>query len=85
MVPFLLIDLTFLGANLLKVVEGGWVPLAFGGLVMTVMYTWRRGSRFCSRRPGDRRFRCDDLVRMLEKKPPLRVPGTAVFLTSDSG
>src|SRR6516165_9854865 len=43
--PFLMIDLTFLGANLLKVVEGGWVPLAFGGLVMVVMYTWRRGSR----------------------------------------
>src|SRR5215813_1517801 len=44
-VPFLLIDLTFLGANLLKVVEGGWVPLALGGLLMVVMYTWRRGSR----------------------------------------
>ena len=39
------IDLTFLGANLLKVVEGGWVPLALGALVMVVMYTWRRGSR----------------------------------------
>ena len=43
--PFLLIDLTFLGANLLKVVEGGWMPLALGALVMMVMYTWRRGSR----------------------------------------
>src|SRR5262249_45006922 len=45
MVPFLLIDLTFLGANLLKVLEGGWVPLALGGAVMVLMYTWRRGSR----------------------------------------
>ena len=43
--PFLFIDLTFLGANLLKVVEGGWMPLALGGVVMVVMYTWRRGSR----------------------------------------
>ena len=43
--PFLLIDLTFLAANLLKVVEGGWMPLALGGVVMVVMYTWRRGSR----------------------------------------
>src|SRR5262245_66481061 len=43
--PFLFIDLTFLGANLLKVVEGGWVPLALGGLVMAVLYTWRPGSR----------------------------------------
>src|SRR5213075_3025512 len=43
--PFLLIDLIFLGANMLKVHEGGYVPLAFGGFVMLVMYTWRRGSR----------------------------------------
>ena len=43
--PFLLIDLTFLSANLIKVFEGGWMPLALGALVMLVMYTWRRGSR----------------------------------------
>ncbi len=45
MVPFLVIDLTFLSANLLKVVQGGWVPLLLGGIVMVVMYTWRRGSQ----------------------------------------
>src|SRR6202008_3291002 len=45
MAPLVLIDLTFLGANLLKVMEGGWVPLALGGVIMAVMYTWRRGSR----------------------------------------
>ena len=45
MVPFLVIDLTFLSANMLKVVEGGWVPLALGGVVMLVMYTWRRGTQ----------------------------------------
>ena len=45
MLPFFVIDLTFLGANLLKVVEGGWVPLALGGVLMVMMYTWRRGSR----------------------------------------
>ena len=43
--PFLFLDLTFLAANLLKVFEGGWVPLALGGIVMLLMYTWRRGSR----------------------------------------
>jgi len=81
-VPFLMIDLTFLGANLLKVVEGGWVPLAFGGLVMAVMYTWRRGSRLLYDKTRRQEISLDDLVRMLEKKPPIRVPGTAVFLTS---
>jgi KUP system potassium uptake protein len=82
MLPFLLIDLTFLGANLLKVVEGGWVPLAFGGLVMTVMYTWRRGTRLLFEKTRKQEIPLADLVRMLEKKPPVRVPGTAVFLTS---
>jgi KUP system potassium uptake protein len=82
MAPFLLIDLTFLGANLLKVVEGGWVPLAFGGLVMVVMYTWRRGSRLLFEKTRRQEIPLNDLVRMLEKKPPMRVPGTAVFLTS---
>src|SRR4030081_3589685 len=82
MAPFLLIDLTFLGANLLKVVEGGWVPLALGGLVMVVMYTWRRGSRLLFEKTRRQEISLDQLVRMLEKKPPVRVPGTAVFLTS---
>src|SRR5579871_4411226 len=82
-VPFLFIDLTFLSANLLKVVEGGWVPLALGGLVMLVMYTWRRGTRLLYEKTRRLETPLDDLVRMLEKKPPQRVPGTAVFLTSD--
>src|ERR1700751_3605043 len=43
--PFLFLDLTFLAANLLKVWEGGWVPLALGAWVMLLMYTWRRGRR----------------------------------------
>jgi KUP system potassium uptake protein len=81
--PFLLVDLTFLSANMLKVVEGGWVPLAIGGLVMLVMYTWRRGTRLLYAKTRRLETPLDDLVRILEKKPPQRVPGTAVFLTSD--
>jgi KUP system potassium uptake protein len=82
MVPFILIDLTFLGANLLKVVEGGWVPLALGALLMVVMYTWRRGSRLLLEKTRRLETPLHDLVRILERKPPARVPGTAVFLTS---
>ena len=82
--PFLLIDLTFLGANLLKVFEGGWVPLALGGVVMLLMCTWRRGSRLLFEKTAQAaKCRSTDLVAMLEKQPPQRVPGTAVFLTSD--
>jgi len=81
--PFLFLDLTFLTANLLKVVEGGWVPLALGTWVMLLMYTWRRGSRLLFEKSRKLEFPLADLIAMLEKRPPQRVPGTAVFLTSD--
>ena len=83
MLPFLFIDFTFLSANLLKIVEGGWMPLALGALVMAVMYTWRRGSRFLFEKTRRLETPLESLVKSLEKKPPARVPGTAVFLTSD--
>ncbi|UPJ52844.1 potassium transporter Kup [Bradyrhizobium sp. 200] len=81
--PFLFLDVTFLAANLLKVFEGGWVPLALGGIVMLLMYTWRRGSKLLFEKSRKLEFPLADLVAMLEKRPPQRVPGTAVFLTSD--
>jgi KUP system potassium uptake protein len=81
--PFLFIDLTFLGANLLKIVEGGWVPLAFAAAVCVVMQTWHHGSRLLFAKTRKLETPLDALVAMLEKKPPLRVPGTAVFLSSD--
>src|SRR6185437_6849142 len=81
--PFLFIDLTFLSANLLKIVEGGWMPLVLGALVMTIMYTWRRGSRLLVEKTRKNEVPLAGLVQSLEKKSPHRVPGTAVFLTSD--
>ena len=81
--PFLLLDLTFLAANLLKVVQGGWMPLALGSLVLTAMYTWRRGTRLLAEKTRRQETPLDQLVVMLERKPPIKVPGTAVFLTSD--
>jgi KUP system potassium uptake protein len=83
MLPFLFIDFTFLSANLLKIVEGGWMPLALGALVMAVMYTWRRGTRLLFEKTRRLETPLESLVKSLEKKPPVRVPGTAVFLTSD--
>jgi KUP system potassium uptake protein len=83
MLPFLFIDVTFLSANLLKIVEGGWMPLALGAGVMTIMYTWRRGSRLLFEKTRRLETPLEGLVTSLEKKPPARVPGTAVFLTSD--
>jgi len=81
--PFLFVDLTFLTANMLKIVEGGWMPLALGALVMVIMYTWRRGSRLLVLKTRKQEIPLKSLVASLEKKAPHKVPGTAVFLTSD--
>src|SRR6202045_2788238 len=78
MAPFLVVDLTFLTANLLKVVEGGWVPLALGMMLMIVMYTWRRGTRLLFEKTRRQEMSLNGLVAMLERKPPETVPGTAV-------
>ena len=59
------------------------MPLALGGVVMLLMYTWRRGSRLLFEKSRKLEFPLAELVAMLEKRPPQRVPGTAVFLTSD--
>jgi KUP system potassium uptake protein len=83
LVPLVGLDLTFLAANLLKVLEGGWMPLALGSVVMLLMYTWRRGSRLLFDKSRKQELPLADLVAMLEKRPPQRVPGTAIFLTSD--
>ena len=52
MLPFILIDFTFLVANLLKVPQGGWVPLLIGGCLVTVMLTWRGAHASSPRRPA---------------------------------
>ena len=81
--PFLVIDLIFFGANLMKVVEGGFVPLMIAAGFMIVMWTWTRGTSILV----DKARRSDvpfvEMAQRLTRKPPLRVPGTAVFLTSD--
>ena len=82
MLPFTLIDVTFLGANLLKVPQGGWVPLFIGGFLVLLMLTWRKGARILAQKTRRLEMPVEELIRMLEKNPPHRVPGTAVFLTA---
>jgi len=80
---FLTIDLAFLAANLVKVLEGGWVPLSLAALSMIVMWTWVRGTDLLAKKTHRDSIPTADLIRMLEKSKPTRVPGTAVFLTGD--
>ena len=68
--PFMLIDLTFLTANMLKVLDGGWMPLALGAAIMLVMYTWRRGSGILSEKTRRTELPLDELIERLERKPP---------------
>lgn len=79
---FLLTDLAFLAANLMKIVEGGWVPLLIAGAVMIVMWTWVRGTHILIEKFRRDSIPIPDLIRMLEKSIPIRVPGTAIFLTN---
>src|SRR6266581_1379045 len=81
--PFLIIDVSFFFANSMKIFDGGWMPLALALLVILVMYTWRTGSQLLFDKTRKQELPLAQLVKMLEAKPPQRVPGTAVFLTSD--
>jgi KUP system potassium uptake protein len=83
MVPLVIVDATFFSANLLKLLEGAWVPLLFGILMVTLILTWRRGTRILGNKTRKTEVPLEALLHSLEKKPPHVVPGTAVFLTSD--
>jgi KUP system potassium uptake protein len=80
---FLSIDVSFFVANLYKVLDGGWIPLLLGGVMVVIMWTWARGSDILSVKTHRDSIPMKDLIKMLEKSKPVRVPGTAIFLTSD--
>lgn len=77
----LIVDLAFLGANLLKIADGGWIPLGFGALVFTVMLTWHNGLKALHRRYVARSESIEDFLKRLAKEKVARVAGTGVFLT----
>ncbi len=80
---FLVIDLSFFVANLYKVLDGGYVPLLLGSATFVVMWTWTRGSRILVEKTHRDSIPMAQLLKMLEKSKPTRVPGTAVFLTNN--
>ena len=82
-VPFLLIDLTFVAANLTKLVTGGYVPVVIAAVLIVLMLTWVRGTGILFAKVRKTDVPLTELVNMLGKSPPHRVKGTAVFLTSD--
>ena len=87
--PLFAIEAVFLAANLLKVHDGGWVPLALAGVIILVMWTWTKGSRYLREKIARNDIPLDTFIMSLEgsinrgsRNAPVLVPGTAVFLTS---
>lgn len=80
---FFIIDLSFFSANLIKIVEGGWLPLLLGGLLFCLFMTWYTGRHTLRARVKDQGIPLIPFVESLMQNPPHRVEGTAVFLTGN--
>jgi len=77
------LDVVFVGANLLKIPQGAWLPLLLAGGLVTAMLTWARGARRLALKAQQDTLPLADLARTLAAKPPHRTAGTAIFLTSE--
>jgi KUP system potassium uptake protein len=77
---FLVADLSFWGANLPKIPDGGWFPLVVAGIIFGLMTTWKKGRDILSQRLSQQRLPLEDFIQDVEKREISRVPGTAVFM-----
>ena len=82
-VPFLAIDLIFFGANILRVVDGGWVPLTIGAIICLIIWIWVRGKRIIDDKENEGVITLSELGKSLSKSSLARVDGTAVYLTAN--
>ena len=81
-VLFASIDLSFVGGNLFKVSQGGWLPLVIGAVIFTLMTTWKTGRLLVAERLTARALPLDEFMNRVKATPPVRVSGTAVFMTA---
>jgi KUP system potassium uptake protein len=82
---FFVVDFAFFSSNLLKLLEGGWFPLMIGGCIFTLMTTWKRGRSILNEKLKTDAIDLKSFLASVFEAPPLRVPGTAVFLTGEPG
>ncbi|APO66610.1 potassium transporter Kup [Rhizobium mongolense] len=86
LLPLLVLELIFLGANLLKIHDGGYIPILIATAFIVVMWTWRRGTALLMEKTRHTDIPLPSFVSSIERKSdhsPAHVPGTAIFLTSD--
>jgi KUP system potassium uptake protein len=81
--PFLVLDVIFFGANILRVAQGGWVPLVVGAVIGLTIWIWVRGKKLITDQEQANAIPLVDIVKMLAANPPTSVKGTAVYLTSN--
>jgi KUP system potassium uptake protein len=81
---FLVVDVSLFSSNATKLLEGGWVPLLVAGSSLFIMTTWKRGRRLLFHRLHDGELPVEMFVESIEANPPLRVEGTAVFMTGST-
>ncbi|MDR1989441.1 MAG: potassium transporter Kup [Acidobacteriaceae bacterium] len=79
---FLTIDLSFFIGNVLKILHGGWLTLVIGIIIFTLMTTWKRGRQILAARLTAQSIPIEDFVARVRENPPVRVAGTAVFMTA---
>jgi KUP system potassium uptake protein len=82
---FFTVDLMFFGANVIKVIDGGWFPLLIGVIMFSLMMTWKDGRNLLSERLRSDAIDLHPFLEAVFSSPPLRVSGTAVFLNADAG
>ncbi len=82
---FFVVDVTFWASNMLKLFAGGWFPLMIGGIVFTLMLTWKQGRKLVSMRIQEESLELKPFLESLFEHPPTRVEGTAVFLNREHG
>lgn len=80
---FLIVDFAFLSANLIKVSHGGWFALVIGAAVYLLMTTWQKGRRILYAKLKDRSLSVEDFLQKMLREPPLRVPGTGIYMSGD--
>ena len=80
---FLTIDLAFFGANIVKVADGGWFPLVVAAFIFLLMTTWKKGRQILAEKMRAEVVPVETFLSDLKKRPPVRVPGTAIFMYSN--
>ena len=82
-ITFLVPDMAFFFANVIKVEEGGWLPLVMAAVIYLLMTTWKKGRKILFERLTRGAMPVDLFVKEIQNKPPIRVPGTAVYMTGN--